>query len=91
MICCDCCHEWYHGDCVGVSSSQGHELSGNNLDYVCPLCLLSSNNQILHWSYPDPTWNSFQGGLSGLEFYNVVSSAYDKIVHWQVKLVSSSL
>ena len=87
MICCDCCHEWYHGDCVGVSPSQGHELFGNNLDYVFPLCLPSSNNQFLHLSYPDPTLTSFQWGeLYGLEFCNVVSSAYDKIVHWKQNL-----
>ena len=48
MICCDCYHDWYHGDCVGISPSQGPRLSGNNSDYVCLLCLPSSNNQFLH-------------------------------------------
>ena len=27
MICCDCCHEWYHGKCVGISLSQEDVMS----------------------------------------------------------------
>ena len=44
MICCDCCHEWYHGECVGISVSQEDVLFRDNENYVCPLCLQSSNN-----------------------------------------------
>ena len=42
MICCDCYHEWYHGECIGISALQGDVMSGNNEEYVCPLCLQSA-------------------------------------------------
>ena len=48
MICCDCCHEWYHGECVGISVSQEDVMSRDNETYVCPLCLQSSNDQFIH-------------------------------------------
>ena len=49
MICCDCCHEWYHGECVGISVSQEDVMSRDNEKYVCPLCLQSSNDQFIQW------------------------------------------
>ncbi|KAJ3407485.1 hypothetical protein HDV05_005405 [Chytridiales sp. JEL 0842] len=32
MICCDLCEEWYHGDCVNVSSINPPA------EYICPVC-----------------------------------------------------
>ena len=78
MICCDCCHEWYHGECVGVSQSQEH----TNSNYICPLCVPSSNSQYIQWPLPAPTPASFQwGNLSGSGFCDAISLAYDEIVH----------
>ena len=83
MICCDCCHEWYHGECVDVSQSQEHTDS----DYVSPLCVPSSNSQYIQWPLPAPTPASFQwGNLSGQEFCDAISLAYDEIVHWKRNL-----
>ena len=39
MIYCDCCHEWYHGECIGISVLWGDITSRDNEEYVCPLCL----------------------------------------------------
>ncbi|KAI5095493.1 death-inducer obliterator 1-like isoform X2 [Silurus meridionalis] len=38
MIRCDRCHEWFHGDCVGISQSRGSLLEKNGEDYICPSC-----------------------------------------------------
>ena len=38
MICCDCCGEWYHGDCIGISVSQGKRMERAGEDYVCVSC-----------------------------------------------------
>ncbi|XP_053338304.1 death-inducer obliterator 1 [Clarias gariepinus] len=38
MICCDRCHEWFHGDCVGISQARGRLLEKNGEDYICPSC-----------------------------------------------------
>ena len=87
MICCDCCHEWYHGECIGISASQGDVMSRNNEEYVCPLCLQSSNDQFIQWPFPDLSPASFQwGSCSGPEFCDAISSIYDEIVHWKRNL-----
>ena len=39
MICCDICEEWYHGDCVGISVSQGKRMEREGNDYACPVCV----------------------------------------------------
>uniref|UniRef100_A0A4W4FTI3 PHD-type domain-containing protein n=1 Tax=Electrophorus electricus TaxID=8005 RepID=A0A4W4FTI3_ELEEL len=38
MICCDRCQEWFHGDCVGITSARGRLLEENGEDYICPSC-----------------------------------------------------
>ncbi|KAL8578841.1 hypothetical protein ACOMHN_022134 [Nucella lapillus] len=38
MICCDKCGEWYHGQCVGITKQQGHQMEVQNKEYVCPKC-----------------------------------------------------
>ncbi|XP_023693895.2 death-inducer obliterator 1-like isoform X1 [Paramormyrops kingsleyae] len=38
MICCDCCEEWFHGDCVGITETEGRQLEENGEDYICPGC-----------------------------------------------------
>ena len=39
MICCDICEEWFHGDCVGISVSQGRRMERAGKEYVCPVCM----------------------------------------------------
>ena len=36
MICYNCCHEWYHGECVGISVSQEDVISRDN-ENMCAL------------------------------------------------------
>ena len=87
MICCDCCHKWYHGECVGISVSQEDVTSKDNEKYVCPLCLRSSSDQFIQWAFPDKSPASFQwGSCSGPEFCDTVSCVYDEIVHWKRNL-----
>ncbi|CAI8029088.1 Death-inducer obliterator 1 [Geodia barretti] len=38
MICCDVCEEWFHGDCVGISVSQGRRMERAGKEYICPVC-----------------------------------------------------
>ena len=38
MICCDLCEEWFHGDCVGISVSQGRRMERAGKEYICPVC-----------------------------------------------------
>ena len=38
MICCDHCGEWYHGDCVGITTEIGQEMNDDNKEYTCPCC-----------------------------------------------------
>ena len=32
------CKVWYHGDCVGVSESQGKHMEHYAIDFICPFC-----------------------------------------------------
>ncbi|CAL8325239.1 unnamed protein product [Merluccius merluccius] len=38
MICCDGCHEWFHGDCVGIGEAQGRCMDRGGEEYTCPTC-----------------------------------------------------
>jgi len=29
---------WYHSDCVGISKSRGKRMECDNVDFICPLC-----------------------------------------------------
>ena len=55
MICCDCCHEWYHSEYVGISRSQEHTDS----NYVCPLCVPSSNSQYMRPGLTKPVLSPY--------------------------------
>ncbi|KAI3389412.1 hypothetical protein SNEBB_002807 [Seison nebaliae] len=39
MITCDGCNEWYHGDCVGLTESEGHLLEKRAETWNCPICV----------------------------------------------------
>ncbi|EDO47062.1 predicted protein, partial [Nematostella vectensis] len=38
MICCDRCDEWFHGDCIGITMSQGRQMEKSGIEYNCPKC-----------------------------------------------------
>ena len=42
MICCDCCGEWYHGVCVGVTRKQGREMEKKQKKWACPECKIDN-------------------------------------------------
>uniref|UniRef100_A0A667ZXP4 Death inducer-obliterator 1 n=1 Tax=Myripristis murdjan TaxID=586833 RepID=A0A667ZXP4_9TELE len=45
MICCDSCQEWFHGDCVGISETQGRKMERKGQEYVCPPCTTKRKSQ----------------------------------------------
>lgn len=45
MISCDNCQEWFHGDCVGISETQGSKLERSGRDWICPNCTNKSQSQ----------------------------------------------
>ena len=81
MIKCDEYGEWLHGECVGLSSSQGQQLEENGERYLCPLCVSDTR-------LPTPTtdqdttfiWGS---GLSSSEFISRSNITYSQVVHWR--------
>src|SRR6218665_389069 len=38
MICCDCCEEWFHGKCVGISKVQGRKFEKLKQEWFCSPC-----------------------------------------------------
>lgn len=46
MICCDICQDWFHGDCVGISATQGRKMEKEGQEYVCPPCTTRKQIQL---------------------------------------------
>ncbi|XP_044068420.1 uncharacterized protein LOC122883584 [Siniperca chuatsi] len=46
MICCDSCQEWFHGNCVGISETQGRNMETKGQEYICPPCTTKKQSQL---------------------------------------------
>ena len=92
MICCDHCNEWYHGNCVGITSNLGQKMIDADEEYVCPSC--SSNttsvssisvgphtSSVIHSCEPcvDFQW----GDSDGKTFCELIRDAFEVVVHWR--------
>ncbi|KAL3517292.1 hypothetical protein ACH5RR_024194 [Cinchona calisaya] len=44
-VCCDGCDVWVHAECAQISNELFKDLE--NIDYFCPECKVSSNNELL--------------------------------------------
>lgn len=54
MICCDICQEWFHGECVGVSETQGRQMERKGQEYICPPCAVKKHSQLQTEPHPQP-------------------------------------
>ncbi|KAM4563893.1 uncharacterized protein PAE49_011838 isoform 2-T2 [Odontesthes bonariensis] len=52
MICCGSCQVWFHGDCVGVSETQGRKMERKGHRYTCPPCTTQKQSQLEFESHP---------------------------------------
>ena len=93
MIQCDLqgrnCKIWYHGDCVGVSKSQGKHMERCVEDFICPPCSIeiSENADGVDCTAPSPVVAlPPYVELPVASFHWKVSTAYDEVVHWQRNL-----
>ena len=80
MIKCDECGEWLHGECVGLSSSQGQQFEENGERYLCPLCV--SETQLHTPTTDQDTTFIWRSGLSSSEFISQRNITYSEVVHW---------
>lgn len=56
MICCDGCEEWFHGDCVGITTERGRHMEKAGEDYTCPKCSRAKEkNRLLYSEGPSPS------------------------------------
>lgn len=46
MISCDSCQEWFHGDCVGISETEGRKMERRGEEYICPPCTAKRQSQL---------------------------------------------
>ncbi|KAA8590841.1 hypothetical protein FQN60_001784 [Etheostoma spectabile] len=54
MICCDSCQDWFHGDCVGISETQGRTMEKKGQEYICPPCTTKKQSQLKFEPIPQP-------------------------------------
>lgn len=56
MICCVDCHEWFHGDCVGISERHDWKIERKEQVYTCLSCTSKKQSHIQFESLllPDP-------------------------------------
>ena len=46
MICCDCCEEWFHGKCVGITKVQGRNFERLGKEWFCTDCDVGIQNNV---------------------------------------------
>ena len=81
------CYQWYHGDCVGISTDKGMQMDKDDIPYVCPFCDSASLNlhnlpSFVATSLSDFTWRNSSGANLAILFDDL----YSKIVHWRPNL-----
>ncbi|KAI3357554.1 hypothetical protein L3Q82_015971, partial [Scortum barcoo] len=54
MICCDSCQDWFHGNCVGISQTQGRQMERKGQEYICPRCTAKKQSQLQSEPEPEP-------------------------------------
>lgn len=48
MICCDSCHIWFHGACIGLSDQKMNEMGDQNKEYICSKCQVKNRDRNLY-------------------------------------------
>ncbi|XP_078504128.1 PHD finger protein 3 isoform X2 [Lissotriton helveticus] len=49
MVGCWRCGDWLHGDCVGLSLSQAHQMRDEGKEYICVKCSADENRRIEYY------------------------------------------
>ena len=70
MICRDQCNDWFHGDCVGITSADRWCTAKDNWQFICPRCTHPIRSQVVTDDclssptvfYPSTPCVSFQWG-----------------------------
>ena len=74
------CYHWYHGDCVGITPTEGRRLESQGETFICPFCAtVPSLPPFTSANAPDFTWGSSVGSI----FCEQIHKAYESIVHWR--------
>ena len=81
------CYQWYHGDCVGISTDKGMQMDRDDVPYVCPFCDSASLNLRSLPSFVTTTLSDFSWRNSlGADLATLFDDLYSKIVHWRPNL-----
>ena len=79
------CYHWYHGDCVGVTPTEGRHLESQGEPFICPFCAtVPSLPPFTSANAPDFTWGS--STITGSILCEQIHKAYESIVHWRHNL-----
>ena len=84
----ECCKLWYHGDCVGITKSQGRRMDQNNDEFVCPICLeaiadAEAATELPSFTPLPPPSFSWTDTLESGVFAQQVSNVYEEVVRWR--------